>query len=210
LKKPFFEIFERNDIPAEEMELFATWLPAILIANRTQSAGYSLSGNEARGLLRRAGSAAMASVAHRLAIEIGHAAPTVRAERWRNVIGPVFEAIWPLDVELQTSATTFKLVQLLVATGDAFPEAADTILPFIRPEEKQADTTVYSISHAPIELFHAAPSKVLDLLAAVVGDPPPGSVYRLGDALSRLQEVAPNLVHTRKFQKLQNYAWPRA
>lgn len=210
LKKPFFEIFERNDIPAEEMRIFADWLAAILIANRAQAAGYPLTGNEARVLLRRAGPEAMESVGHRLAIEIERAAPAERAERWRNVIGPVFQGIWPLDVELQTSATTFELVQLLLATGDAFPEAADIILPFIRPEEKQAHTSVYSITQAPIEFFQAAPSKVLDLLAAVVGDPPPGSVYMLGGALSRLNEAAPDLVHTRKFQKLQAYASPHA
>ncbi len=82
------------------------------------------------------------------------------------------------------------------------------ILPFIRPEEKQAHRTVYSITQAPIEFFQTAPSKVLDLLAAVVGNPPPGSVYMLGGALSRLKEAAPDLVHTRKFQKLQTYASP--
>ena len=152
----------------------------------------------------------MASVGHRLAIEVERGTPAERAERWRNVVGPVFQAIWPLDVELQTSATTFKLVQLLCATGDAFAEAADVILPFIRPEGERAHTTVYSIAHAPIEFFKAAPSKVLDLLAAVVGDPPPRSVYMLGGALSQLKEAAPDLVHTRKFQKLQTYASPHA
>ena len=210
LKEPFFEIFERTDMPAEEIAKFADWLVAILIANKTGTAGYPLTGNEARGLLRRAGPEAMASVGHRLAVELGRATPAERAERWRSVIGSVFQAIWPLDIDLQTSATTFKLVQILLATGDAFPEAADIIIPFIRPEEKRAHTTVYSIAQAPIEYFQAAPAKVLDLLVAVVGDPPPGSVYMLGDALSRLKEVAPELVHTRKFQKLQTYASPHA
>jgi hypothetical protein len=208
LKKPFLEMFDRNDIPAEERRIFADWLAAILTANQAQTAGYPLTGNEARGLLRRAGPEAMASVGRRLAIEMERATPAERAERWRNVVGPVFQAIWPLDIELQTSATTFKLVQLLLATGDAFPEAADIIVPFIRPEEKQAHTAVYSISEAPIEFFRAAPSKVLDLLAAVVGDSQPGSVYMLGGALSRLKEAAPDLVNTRKFQKLQIYASP--
>ena len=126
------------------------------------------------------------------------------------VIAPVFQAIWPLDVELQTSATTFKLVQIFLATGDAFAEAADIIVPFIRPEQKQAHTTVYSIAHAPIEYFQIAPSKVLDLLAAVVGDPLPGSVYMLSGALARLRDIAPSLVQNRKFQKLQTYASPHA
>lgn len=210
LKNPFFEIFGRTDVPAEETRLFADWLVAILIANKTHNAGYPLTGNEARSLLRLGGPEAMAGVGHRLAIELGRATPAERAERWRSVIGSVFQAIWPLDVDLQTSATTFKLVQILLATGDAFPEAADIIIPFIRPEEKQAHSTVYSITQAPIEYFQEAPAKVLDLLVAVVGDPPPGSVYMLGGALFRLKEVAPDLVHTRKFQKLRTYASPHA
>lgn len=210
LKKPFFEIFERNDIPAEEMRIFADWLAAILIANQANAARYPLTGNEARGLLRRSGPEAMASVGHRLAIETKRPTPAEEAERWQSVVGPVFQAIWPLDVELQTSATAFKLVQLLLATGDAFPKAADIIIPFIRPEEKQAHTAVYSITQAPIEFFQAAPSKVLDLLTAVVGDAAPASVYMLNGALSRLKEVAPDLIKARKFQKLQGYASPHA
>jgi hypothetical protein len=81
----------------------------------------------------------------------------------------VFQAIWPLDVELQTSATTFKLVQILLATGEAFPEACDIIIPLIRPEDAGAETTVFSISNAPDGLYEAVPSKMLDTIVAVVG-----------------------------------------
>src|SRR5260370_680797 len=73
--------------------------------------------------------------------------------RWRTVVGPVFQGIWPLDVELQTSAATFKLVQILLATGDAFPEAADIIIPFIRPDDPREQATVFSIAEAPDALF---------------------------------------------------------
>jgi hypothetical protein len=161
---------------------------------------------EARSALRRAGAKALSSVGHRLATEMESAKPEDRAELWRTVVGPVFRAIWPLDVELQTSASTFKLVQILCTTGEAFPEAAEVILPFIQPDEPGSHTTVYSIAEASDSLYKAAPSKMLDLTAAVVGEALPGSVYALGKALSRLRAIDPNVADTRKFQKLLTYA----
>jgi hypothetical protein len=47
---------------------------------------------------------------------------------------------------------------------------------------------------------------MLDLIAAVVGETLPGSVYALGKALSRLRAIDPNVADTRKFQKLLTYA----
>jgi hypothetical protein len=47
---------------------------------------------------------------------------------------------------------------------------------------------------------------MLDLLAAVVGDASPGSVYALSNALERIRGSDPELADTRKFQKLMNSA----
>jgi hypothetical protein len=57
----------------------------------------------------------------------------------------------------------------LKATGKAFPEAADIIIPLIRPEDHRAHSTIYSISKSPDELYKSSPAKVLDLISAVVG-----------------------------------------
>ncbi|MCK1709080.1 MULTISPECIES: hypothetical protein [unclassified Bradyrhizobium] len=108
----------------------------------------------------------------------------------------------PLDVELQTPAATFTLVRILLASGEAFPEAADVIIPFIQPDDPRSQSTVHSIAEADEAFYKAAPSKMLDMLVAVVGDAPPGSVYALGKALSRLRTIAPALGDSRKFQKL--------
>jgi hypothetical protein len=206
VKKPFLQLFARNDVGDDDIQTFAEWLTAILIANFSEKADYPVSPTEARGALRRAGPNALSSVGHRLATEMERTKPDQRATRWRTVVGPVFQAIWPLDVELQTPSSTFKLVQILRATGEAFPEAADVIIPFIRPDDPRAQTTVYSLSKAPEALYRTSPEKMLDLIAAVVGDPLPGSVFALGEALSRLREMEPKLADTRKFQKLIAYA----
>jgi hypothetical protein len=206
VKEPFLQVFGRSDTPAEDLRFFAEGLTAILIANKAHDAGYPLLATEARSALRQAGVSALPSVGHHLAVEMERATEEQKLTHWRTVVGPVFQAIWPLDVELQTSATTFKLVQILLATGEAFPEACDIVIPFIRPEDPGEQTTMFSVSQAPDGLYEAAASKMLDLIAAVVGEAPPGSVYALGKALSRLQATDPKLADTRKFQKLLTYA----
>jgi hypothetical protein len=207
-KQPFLNMFGRSDVSAADMETFSEWLAAILIANQSERAAYPLTPTEARAALRRAGVTALSSVGHRLAMEMEGAKPKERGARWREVVGPVFQAIWPLDVELQTPASTFKLTQILMATGDAFPEAADIIIPFIRPDDPRSHSTVFSIAEAPNALYASSPSKMLDLIAAVVGDASPGSIYLLGKALERIRALDPKLADTRKFQKLINYATP--
>ena len=206
VKQPFLQMFGRGDAHAEDLRTFAEWLTAILIANQSDGAGYPLMATEARSALRRAGVTALSSVGDRLAMEMERATAKEKLGHWRTVVGPVFQAIWPLDVELQTSATTFKLVQILLATGEAFPEAADVVIPFIQPDDRRAQSTVFSIAEAPDDLYNAAPSKLLDLIAAVVGEALPVSVYALSKALSRLREIDPKLGDTRKFQKLLTYA----
>jgi hypothetical protein len=205
LKQPFLRLFGSSNTATEDLRTFSEWLTVILLVNYSDDAGYPISSTEARSALRRAGVSVLPTVAHNLALEMERTPEAEKLERWRRVIGPTFEAIWPLDVELQTSATTFKLVQILLATGEAFPEASETILPFIRPDRGD-HTTVFSISRAPDQLYEAAPSKMLDVVEAVVGEAPPGTIYALNRALSRLRAIDPKLADTRKFQKLLTYA----
>jgi hypothetical protein len=202
-KKPFLEMFGRNDIPTDDLRTFAEWLVAILIANRSHpDAAYPLEATEARAALRNAGAEVLSAVAHRLLSEMGATTPGEGAKRWRMIIGPVFKDIWPLDVELQSNASNFAFVQILIATGDAMPEAAEAIIPFIRPDDPRRHTSVFSIAEAPDSFYEASPTKVLDLVAAIVGDAPPTSFINIDAALSKIRSVAPDLMKTRKFQKL--------
>jgi hypothetical protein len=199
-KQPFLELFKRNDL------IFAEWLAAIMIAKQADKVDYPITAIEARSALRDAGVKSLPSFGHRLAIEMESAKPNEKIAKWRNVIGPVFQSIWPLDTELQVGRSTFKLVQILRATGSAFSEAADVIIPFIRSEDPRQHTSVYSISEADDGLYVSAPEKMLELLAAVVGDAPARSPYGLAKALDRLQKHAPQLADSRKFQKLISLA----
>jgi hypothetical protein len=205
-KQAFLDLFGRTDVPDEDLRIFSDWLTAIMVANQSNGVHYPLTSMEARSALRRAGVRSLSSVGHRLALAMEQAKPEEKISKWRTVVGPVFQSVWPLDVELQTSASTFKLVQILCASGNAFPEAVDVILPFIRHEDPRDRTAVFSISESDGILYSSSPEKMLDLLAAVVGDPPARSVYGLGKALERVRDHAPRLVDTKKFQKLLSLA----
>ena len=207
MKASFLELFGRSDITSEELRIFADWLTTILISNRNrQSDPYSLSALEARAALRRAGAGSLASVGHRLATEMERAKPQDKAKQWRSIVGPVLESIWPIDVDIQSNSANFKLVQILISTGDAFLEAAKVIIPLLRPEDTKSHPTVYSIANAPKELFKLSSSTLLDILVALVGEVKAGNIHSLDEALSRIRKHGPGLANSRKFQKLLSLA----
>jgi len=202
MKKSFLQLFGRIDVPDEELRIFTDWLTAIMIANQSEAADYPVSPTEARSALRQAGAKSLSSVGHRLALEMERAKADEKTSKWREVVGPVFQSIWPLDVELQTSASTFKLVEILCASGAAFPEAAEVIMPFIRPDEPQHQMSIYMLSEADDVLFSSSPERMLDLVAAVVEEAQAQNAFGLGKALDRIRGHAPQLANTKKFQKL--------
>lgn len=205
-KKPFLELFSRPGVAEDDLRVFAEWLVIILVANQASDAGYPISSTEARSALRSAGVRALPTVAHRLAVEMAGANSGEKKSRWRQVVGPVFQSIWPLDAEIQSEAATYPLVHILRSSGDAFPEAADAIIPFIQAEDPRRQTSMYSISTADEQLYRLSPSKMLELISAVVGEAPARSIYGLMKALDMIKKHAPKLAETKKFQRLEQLA----
>jgi len=205
-KQPLLEMFSRSDMGEEDIRVFSDWLGLILIVNRLGKTNYPLTSSEVRTALRQAGHFSLSSFAHRLAMEMEGAKKGEKVKMWTDVIGPVFKGAWPLDLELQSPKETFKLVQLLQATGDAFPQAVEVILPFVRAEDPHGHTSVFSLSEAAPGLYALAPEKMLKLLDTIVGDAPPQSTYGLRKALDKLSKAEPKLVETKLFQKLESQA----
>lgn len=202
MKESFLALFKREDVSADDLRTFAGWLAAMMLANQSGVTDYPITTAEARSALRQVGASGLSSVGHRLAIEMEKAKSEAKIAKWRDLIGPVFQNIWPLDVELQTSTSTFKLVQILCNSGDAFPEAADVIIPFIRPEDQDHYSSIYSISKASDIIYSSSPRKTLDLIGAVIGTSPNRTVYGLREALDRVRKHNSDLAHTKKFQDL--------
>lgn len=205
-KKPFLELFSRQEVAREDLRAFSDWLAIMLVVNLAGKAEYPLTTTEVRSVLRTTGNEGRWSFAHQLAVEMEAAQPAEKRSAWRSIIGPVFEGAWPLDAELQSPRVTFKLVQLLLATGDAFGEAAPIVIPFVRPEEARAHSSVFSIAEADPEIYNVAPDQMLNLLSAVAGDAASQSLYGMSKALDKLAECAPHLAETKAFQKLKMQA----
>ena len=91
---------------------------------------------------------------------------------------------------------------MLKATGEAFPEAVDDVIPFIARESNSQGTTVFSLQDADPILYETAPRKLLDLVDAIVGDPDFGSVYGLKRVLERLVVADATIVGSPKYQRL--------
>jgi hypothetical protein len=97
---------------------------------------------------------------------------------------------------------------MLLATGDAFQQAADAIIPFIQPDDPRSHSSIFAISNADDAVYSSSPEKMLDLLTAVVGGRSGSNPYGLAKALDRLRGHAPALVDTMKFQRLLRLAMP--
>ncbi|XUY29984.1 SIR2 family protein (plasmid) [Agrobacterium sp. rho-8.1] len=205
-KAAFLGLFSRADVSDEVLRTFAGWMIAMLLSNQSGGGGFDLSFIEARAALRQTRATVLQSVAHELAVEMQRATPPQKTAVWRNSVGPVFEGVWPMDVDLLSGAVTFKLLQILRATGEAFLEAAVVIEPFIVPEDKEQGTATYSLANADEILFSSAPSKMLDIVAAVVGKKAPGSVFELQKILDRITAYEAGLIDTRKYQGLRQMA----
>ena len=55
------------------------------------------------------------------------------ARRWREVVGPVFSGIWPLDASARDEETSKNLTLMALECGDAFPEAVTAIMDLLVP-----------------------------------------------------------------------------
>ena len=59
--------------------------------------------------------------------------PANKITRWRQIIGPFFREIWPLDASLRSEEATRNLVMMALECEAAFPEAVEAILDFVVP-----------------------------------------------------------------------------
>ncbi|WP_453999997.1 SIR2 family protein [Afipia felis] len=155
LKPAILAAFERRELSDNEFEgLTSSKLLSIAIAHqRGEAAEYDLTTAEVRRALTVGPSAARRNVAWNFwrmmgaagnedgEEEDGGAVPD-KATRWRTIVAPLFNAIWPLDVRLRSKNTSQNLVYMALECEDAFPEAVDAILDVIVPYQ------LYQISHS--------------------------------------------------------------
>jgi hypothetical protein len=108
-----------------------------------------------------------------------------KATRWRDVAGPLFAGIWPLDARLRSTDTSRNLVLMAEECEEAFPEAVDAILDLIVPYELHQLSTTLRLENKHSDLVRQFPLAFVKLVNALV-DPTLFAVP--GDLGSFLQE----------------------
>lgn len=116
------------------------------------------------------------------------------AERWRNLVQPIFTKIWPLDGQLRTPRASRSLVQMALETADAFPEAVDHVAHVLASYEVFSVQEEFRVDAARPDLIARFPAAVVRLANALIDPrhgPPPRDLGKfLDDCLSREPSLA--------------------
>lgn len=125
-----------------------------------------------------------------------------RAEYWRHRILPYWNSIWPKSRDYTTKVLAEPLALLCIAAHEAFPEAVQTLRPWLQPGE-YADYVVHQLEEA--DLPHLYPERCLEFLNAVVNIQLHWPPHNLGNCLSAIESAEPNLREDVRFRRLTEY-----
>ena len=136
------------------------------------------------------------------------AAPNSRPphERWRAEFGRMFQTIWPADKMRQTNQASVALARLAISAGDAFPEALDTVAPYIVPLDEDWPHLHFAARHEARPIVDRFPRHMLELLWRLLKPAQRGQSNDLAEVLDRIAAADPNLVRDRRFQLLETRA----
>jgi hypothetical protein len=171
LKPDILAAFERNRLSDNEFEgLVAQLLSVGIWHQRVEALDYDLTTAEIRRALTVGPPCARRHVAWQLWRFMGEAdrEPTDKATRWREVVGPLFRNIWPLDASLRSKITTQNLVLMAQECEGAFPEAVEAILDLIIPYELYQISISLKLEERHHELVHQHPLAFVKLANALV------------------------------------------
>ncbi|WP_122665915.1 SIR2 family protein [Pseudomonas viridiflava] len=120
------------------------------------------------------------------------------AEAWRTNIGPLLERVWPRERVLRESTLTRHFTNLVIMSGEAFPEALSQLLPYITQVQERERIPALERSKCP-ESF---PRETLTLLWRLYGPGSTHNLYGIHKILERLIAVQPTIEFDRRLQSL--------
>ncbi|MCI1004286.1 SIR2 family protein [Herbaspirillum sp. C7C8] len=124
---------------------------------------------------------------------------------WGSRTKPFITEAWPRELRFQNSRISSAFVRLAMASGEDFPEAVATVLPFLTPLG-QGDLHFYHSSRgSPSEQASRYPDSMLALLNAAVGERTTPAPYKVEDILQKIVEAKPELVADSRMRRLRNH-----
>ncbi|MEM7366770.1 MAG: hypothetical protein AAF525_22365, partial [Pseudomonadota bacterium] len=202
IKAPFLELFPEVYNWQWDNDVFRqahVWLIMTTIWHQDESRYTSI--EEA--------SAAMRSLSENGRIDVIHHLGRVGQDNedgWSGLAIPILRDIWPREARYQTERAAAAFLSMLDDSGDAFPMVLDAVRDYLRPIRQQ---------HHSFYRFHRAvagdeepitshfPAETLDLMDLIVPDDPREVPYDLGEVLTLISEIRPDLIRDRKFLRLQ-------
>lgn len=206
--KPNLLVAGQHEELGRKVESVAGWLLAPLLwAQAPNGPVPAITALEARGALARAVEAVRRGAAYWLVGAIEEL-PGEGGDLWRTRIGPLFQAVWPLEPLCRTKEASLHLLRLALATGDAFAQAADAIVPALGVLDSWEIESYLERDQEAAAFYQAAPRAVLALLNAVVAESDvPDALIGM---LTRLSEVDPTIGRDSRYIKLLGWARRRA
>ena len=131
-----------------------------------------------------------------------------RAELYRSTVGPFLQTTWPQEVSLSTPGVSRAFSRIPTVAGNAFVDAATTVARFLLPYDcwSMLDYGFHpSADRESLDLIEGPEraDALLNVLDRTVGTAPSAVVpLELGDALARIEQVAPELGTTRAYRRL--------
>lgn len=139
--------------------------------------------------------------------------PESAAERWQGALGPWFDRVWPKDKEMRSEDEAAALAEVVIETGEAFPDALQVVSPLLTHVTDSRVPYLLNKDDGPCKaLVRTHPNEVLDLLDKLVPDQKSEaeqwSFHRLSEVLDRLETVAPRLGDDQRFKRLREFLLP--
>jgi hypothetical protein len=133
--------------------------------------------------------------------------PNNQAAAWRDDYKPVFIDIWPLDKKYRSEWASRALAKFALAAGEGFPDAFDTIQPYLVPLTDAWPQVHFFTMDRGQEVIRAHPEKVLSLLWCLLRPPvAKGRSTDIPEILDALKEADHNLAQDRRLQLLEERA----
>ena len=136
-----------------------------------------------------------------------------RGDIWRKSVGPFLNRTWPEHASLKTPAMSALLGDIIIQTGDAFPDAVKWAEDFLSEIEFPVNSSSGSIIGAlrkgnketTGEIPGKFPEACLRFLHRIVNleDGPSYQFLKLGDVLKRIGEAKPALRKRKEFRELK-------
>lgn len=123
-----------------------------------------------------------------------------RAEYWENRVKPFLKSVWPKSQQARTVQVSERFSELIIAAGDAFPDALRLLSDWLLPIE---DLSYVLHQFTEASLCRRFPNESLEFMDRIIPAHVPWSRDELRNNLIEIKGTAPQLVNDPRFIRLE-------